>query len=114
MPKKRSGLPPVIFRTAFLSTDHLSSETCLLMDDWSAGIDLTRAEYSDAPIFIGPTETGWYVAVPDAPRKEIPRDLWRCMQYARKHRCPRIQFDADGDVVDDLPSLGGPSGRKPA
>lgn len=43
----------------FLTTGHLSAETCRLLDEWSAGIDLAhRRDFSTAPIMIAPVILG--------------------------------------------------------
>jgi len=102
---------PTKFTGAFLTTGVLSAATCRLLDEWSAGIDLAhRREYSNAPIMIAPTDTGWFVnAAVEERHDAIPDDLWACIEYAKAHGCDLIQFDADGDDADELPDLGGPT-----
>jgi hypothetical protein len=107
--------PFTTFTTAFLSTAHLSPETCAQLDEWCRAIDLDRRrEYSKAPLMVGATDTGWFVNACVEERGPIPRDLWHCMRFVQRHGCDIIQFDSEGDEADGLPNLGGPRRLEPA
>ena len=107
-------VPCSIFKAAFLSTAHLSPETCKLMDKWCRSIDLDRREYGTSPVLIGATDTGWFVSVIGSIARNMPQDLFACAKFAKSIQCDLIQFDSEGDQIAQLANLGGPGRLEPA
>lgn len=104
-----------ISRMIALSTGHLTWSTVQLLEH-------TPISSSHYPVMGGPIPYGFFVYAhdeqgdgPDA----IPEDLWACCEFARAQGCDYIRFDAEEDVVDELPDHtathpGGPSGPPPS
>lgn len=77
-----------------LSTAHVTDDTRRILDE---------TKVSDWPVFGFRGAYGWVVYAHDESDWEIPQDLWGVCEYARKNDCDYIMFDADADIIDDLP-----------
>lgn len=77
-----------------LSTAHVTNETRLILDE---------SPIKDWPVFGFQGVYGWVIYAHDEDYLEIPRDLWGVCEYARKNGCDYIMFDADADMIEELP-----------
>lgn len=86
---------PEIESVLWLSTAHLTWDT----------VERIEACGQDGAWCCFPLNYGFLAYVYPADRKpdDIPGDLWRCLDYARRHGCAYIRFDADGPIMGALP-----------
>lgn len=81
-----------------LSTAHLSLATRGLMEKVSGEFALNH--------WIAATPYGWFTYCDEENAEDsIPKDLFECMTYARKHGADYILFDRDADALTDLPTF---------
>ena len=77
-----------------LSTSHVTNDTRRILDE---------SKLTDWPVFGFQGVFGWVIYAHEETDETIPEELWRVMQYARANGCDYIMFDADADMIDDLP-----------
>lgn len=87
-----------IHKMLVISTAHVSLETKELLEG---------AEFIDAaevPLTLTWGDYGWLIYAEAEPEEEngFPDDLQRCMDFSKKHDCPWLRLDCDGDQVDGL------------
>ena len=85
---------PEIRKFLTLSTAHVTNETRLILDETST---------KDWPVFGFGGVYGWVIYAHDENLGEIPEDLWRVIEYARANGCDYVMFDADADMIEELP-----------
>ena len=86
---------PEIRKFLTLSTAHVTNETRLILDE---------TPIKDWPVFGFNGVFGWVIYVHEEQEDlEIPQELWAVFDYARKNGCDYVMFDADADMIDDLP-----------
>lgn len=61
---------------------------------------------------VGATLYGWFMHAPELPETGgmdhgIPEDMWPIIRYAHEEGCAGILFDADADILPELPVLDG-------
>lgn len=76
-----------------LSTSHLTKETA----------DHLTEAHKNKSIYCAPHEFGWFVYVEEDVDPDMPSDLEKIFDYARKNRCSWIKFDCDAAVDEELP-----------
>ena len=96
-PKRRQGAaldPDCIERLAVISTGHVSKATAAVLD--AGGEELPMSCYR--------LEYGWLVVSATSPEHEpeVPSELLKVMQLAKRHGCTWIRFDCDGPFIDGL------------
>lgn len=98
--KRHQGValdPDCIERHAVISTGHVSQATAAMLD---AGAE-------DLPMSCYRLEYGWLVMTATSPEDEpdVPSELLKVMQLAKRHGCDSIRFDCDGPFIDGLDSF---------
>lgn len=92
------------FQALDISTSHISEDTnnILTMVAKTNDFHFTVAEY----------EYGYFVGVPNVDndpdfkyQDEVPEDLRKVLDFARKNKCLIVRLDADADQCDDLPTF---------
>lgn len=87
-----------------LSSGHLTVATRDLLDEWGTNIDHLANGCSAAPFFLGITDFGWMMGIPDPDQLvNMPADLVACVAHARANDCTYILFDADAEDDEALP-----------
>lgn len=85
---------------------HLSPETWTwLAVNLDEGVLRDPASRVTAGIAGGPTRYGWFVYAPEDPDDELPEDLRRVCDSARKQGAEYVLFDCDALPMEDLPVL---------
>jgi hypothetical protein len=76
-----------------LSTGHVSNDTALWLDSQPSSIIMyPKGEY------------GWFVyAASEEYDDDTPKDLIACIDHAKALDCTWIMFDADGELIEELP-----------
>lgn len=78
-----------------LSTAHVTDDTRRILDE---------SKLTDWPVFGFQGVFGWVIFCHEEKDETIPEDLWRVLEYARAKGCEYVMFDADADMIDDLPT----------
>lgn len=77
-----------------ISTSHLSEQTFSML-----------AVYDFTPIVSYNYEFGTFIHIPDnldSYDSTMPRELIKCIEFAKENDCEWLRFDRDGDIIDEL------------
>lgn len=100
---------PAVKQYLDASTGHLPEGERRMLADEAEAIEADSLTRSGGMPRVIAHRWGWWVNVqhddPDRP-KDMPA-LCAVLDFARKHECWWINFDADAEVVDGLPVYGG-------
>lgn len=89
-------MPLKMMMTADVSTTHLSVTTRELMDSGKF-----------IPYEVAVRDSGWLIATYEAPdTRKVPEDLRLVLEFARQGKADYVLFDADGEVLEELPQYG--------
>lgn len=81
-----------------LSTGHITEESAILLDRLADGIT------DNGPITYKKKDYGWFVHIYDILEEfDIPEDLKKVIEFARRHNCSWLCLDCNGNRVDFLP-----------
>lgn len=89
---------PVVRKFLDLSTAHLSREDTEALDSF-AEEGSTKGPLTSA------TPYGWFMYASEEPEidPDLTPNLLKIVEYARKHDCVYVLFDADAEVDEALP-----------